>query len=124
MKKLFTLALVSLGFLVHAQELSLENPVLKSGEVTYTLTDVDDWGNSTILYERCEGDLVLETGEFLNKKRSGTWRQFSKEGALLTEIKFSNGEKVWQKHYNTGNPIEVVYEEGKAVRVTYELASN
>ena len=124
MKKLLFLILVLIGSQAYSQELSLENPILKQGCATYELVEIDDWGNVIIEYTRCKDNIVLEKGKFLNGKRTGVWISYAEDGSISSMVKFSYGERIWYKNYTVENPVVITYDEGKAVRVTYELASN
>lgn len=124
MKKVLLFALVLAGFFSHGQELSFENPILKKGCAMYELVSVDDWGVSTVDYTLYDGDLVLETGRFVDMKRSGLWKSYDKDGKVLIEVMYAAGKKKWLKDYRHNRPIHIVYEEGKPVKVTYYLASN
>ena len=124
MKKLFICLFMIMSIDSFSQSLSLENPKLLIEDRTYTLTDVDDWGNHIIKYEKIINDAVVESGTFYNGLKHGTWTAYREDGSVLSMIKFDKGERVWMKSYVDDKNIHVIYKNNKVSEVTYYLAQN
>lgn len=118
-----------LGFSASAQQvldLTFENPTQTIDNKTYTLIDVNDWGDVTIKYTELDDQgRVFQEGQYVNGKHNGVWSMYS-NGILISQLRFSMGQKVWCKLYKLDGYQMVYYENNKPhlIQTEQRLASN
>lgn len=124
MKKLLVILSLALSSMAYSQELSFENPIIETENGRFELVSADDWGNHVIRYEKYSNGLIIESGRFVNGKKDGTWHQYDRNGNVVSSMEFENDTRVRMVTMSGGREVTVIYRNGKAIEVTYYLASN
>ena len=122
MKKLVYLLILILGISTAAYsqiELTLENPTVRIENIEYHLSGFTAADNPIFrMTEYHDNNMVAQTGNLVNNKPDGLWQMFDKQGTLVAEMKFNNGDRVYLINYTSNGQSVIEYVNNKPYKQT------
>ena len=122
MKGFLTIIAFMFMFNMNAQRvLSFESPEIQIENKKYTLLDIDEVsGSATIKYEEFKDGELSITGQFIDNKINGVWKEYDNGNLKSTVVYGDRGDKVLHTifgdyetktiHYLNNKPIKIITE--------------
>ena len=118
MRNFMLTLLMLVGMTTFAQEtepkvLDWDTPTVTVDNTTYTLVNVDDWGNAEIKFTRFnDNDQVVERGRLLNNQPHGKWKSYDpNNGEVMATAYYHRGERQKLEAWSDGKKYTVVYKD-------------
>ncbi len=82
------------GFSNAQTELNSKNKSVKIDNKVYSIKSIDDCQDNIISFIEYKDGKIWQTGEYLDGRMNGTWRQYNEMGEPAYSVEYRNGAKV------------------------------